>query len=821
LATDNGTSITIATGTATFTVRKSPFRFFDGVTVGATTLVGAGGEGFVVLDPSGVRYTSANDASASVTLEENGPVRAVVVASGSLRSSSGTRLCDYRVRLHFYKDKSFVRAWVSMRNAQATAPTTFLFKSAEVDVPLSIGTGLRFTTASSLGAATDLLGSTETMYLYQAYSSQNGWNENSYGLAPMAQSGGGFTQNGVEIRKVGGTVYQGLSGNENDYALGWAALENGSGQGLTVGLRWMSAWWPAGFELSGDGTARVELFSKRNSLTSIKFAWGAYETREVFFDFHTSAPGNRNQTLYDMQYPLVARAPLSQYASAGAIYGETKLVSPSDQQAWFSQHGGVSPSLANITPNFWRYHAWSTGGGGNQTDFALLDLIDFIRTGNGGFLAEGERNSQYKADTAVRHSDGFDWAANQIDAGDEGSGTNQGAFNGRIFDFSHPHWISVPIAYYLTGNELYHEAALDFGEWKYGMGDGSTPNYFAPLSVLGDGDMRIWSRYYRDFALLWDVTRDTRYWNNLSQMTTMLLTSRDVPGSALPAGRNLDRGYVWLSHGGYVLPRSVSDFMTVQIHFEAIWEGLRLMREAHDPRVQDIEDYLLGLADFIYNEWYFDFGSSLGQYGYLYSYHLDEVNNLSTNPYYPPNGGNIFRPISSSRPLTFAFLQTGNPKYLDREARLLIGDISYVTNRTPTDYSSESYMATDLYRPVTGWYAVPGVTATSLGGGSYQLSWTVPAGTTSYRIKYSDRNIVDWLGFDQATRSYALPPASNVAWFAASNSSNPPAPLPGGSVQTITLSGFDPSKTWHFAVRYATTFTDTTPPSTVRDLIAK
>ena len=125
----------------------------------------------------------------------------------------------------------------------------------------------------------------------------------------MTVSGTTFSQNGVEVRKVGGTIYQALTGNPADYATGWAALEDGTGRGVTVGLRWMAGFWPAGFELSGDGTARVELFSKRNSKTSIKFAWGAYETRELFFDFHGTTPASRNTALYEMQYPLGGRAP--------------------------------------------------------------------------------------------------------------------------------------------------------------------------------------------------------------------------------------------------------------------------------------------------------------------------------------------------------------------------------------------------------------------------------------------------------------------------------------------------------------------------------
>jgi hypothetical protein len=816
LASDQGTNINVTTGAAVFSVRKSPFRLFDQVSVGAASLVAAGGEGVVAVDPAGVRYTSANDAAATVTIEENGPVRAVIRASGSLKSSSGARLCDYLVRLHFYRGKSYVRTWVSLRNARAANVAAFAFQSAEVAVPIVPGAGLRFTTATSRGTNTDLLGTAETAYLYQAFSTQNGFGENSYANAPMTISGTTFEQNGVEVRKVGGTVYQALTGNAADYASGWAALEDASGRGVTVGLRWMSSFWPAGFELSGDGTARIELFSKRNSKTSIKFAWGAYETRELLFDFHDAAPASRSTALYEMQYPLGGRAPLTQYAAAGAIFGETKLVSANDQARWFTAHGKTSPSLANIVPQFWRYHAWGMGGGGNQTDFALYELTDYLRTGNGGFLAQGERNTLYKADTAVRHSDGFDWTANQIEAGEEGSGVNQATFNGRIFDFEHAHWLSLPIAYYMTGNDLYREAAFDFGEWKHGMGDGTAPNYYRPIQLFGDGGMRGWSRYYRDFALLWDVTRDSRYWSDMSLLTTALLASRDVPGSGTPSGRNLDRGYMWQFFSGYQTPREISDFMTVQIHFEAIYEGLRLLREARDARAEALEDYLLGLADFIYNEMYFETGSGSMQFGYLYTYYLDQAND-SSNPHWAEG----FRSISSCRALTLAFQLTGDTKYLTRAGKLLVGDIDYVTPRTPTDVASESFMATDLYRPVTGWFMVPGVTALSLGSGSYQLSWTVPPGTTGYRIKASDRTIVSWLGFNQATRAYQFSPASNTPWFAAPDVAGEPVPLSPGSVQTVTLSGFDPAKSIRFAVRYATNVLDTTPPAAPSNLMAR
>lgn len=826
LGSDAGGSIVVTTGAATFTVGKSPFRIFDQVTVGSTPLVTSGSEGFAVTDASGVRYSSSNDPSASVVLEENGPVRCVVRATGTLRSAGGQRLCDYLVRLHFYRGKSYVRAWATMKNASpAGAPSTFAFQSAELVVPLALGTGARFTTETTRGSVSDALGSSETAYVFQARSSRFYYSGNDYGDAPI-----GSSQYGVEVRKVGGTIYQAANGNGADYAHGWAAVEDASGKGAAIALRWMPQLWPAGLEARGDGRLALELFSKRNAKTSISFAWGAYETRETLFHFYTSAPVNRAVTIHELEYPLVARAPLPQYAAAGAIYGETKLVSAAEQQTWFSQRGGSSPSLGNITPSLWRYYAWSSGGGSNQTDFALMDLIDFLRTGHGGFLAQGERNTLFKSDTAVRHSDGFDFASNQIATGDDpgkdpGSGSvNAGTFNGRTFDFEHPHWVSIPIAYYLTGNEYYREAATDYGEWKFAYGDGASPNYFNPLGSWSDDNtvwnMRIWSRYFRDYALLWDVTRDGRYWTNIGRMVDAILASSDAPGAALPTGRNRDRGYMWMPHGAPVTPRIVSDFMTVQIHFEAAWENLRLLREAGDPRADAFESYLHGLADFIYNEMYLEKGgaTAYGDFGYAYSYKLDSYNDPTRSG---EGGANFLRPISSARPMALAYELTGDPKYLARGAKLLLQDINYVTNRTPSDYPSHALMHLDLYRPVTGWRVVPGASVQNLGGGSYQLSWVAPSGATGYRIRTADRDIVDWLNYDQVTRAYQFPPAGSISWFAAQPVAGAPTPLPGGSPQSMVVSGLDPSRTWRFSVRYATTIADNAPPASTRDLIAR
>jgi len=89
---------------------------------------------------------------------------------------------------------------------------------------------------------------------------------------------------------------------------------------------------------------------------------------------------------------------------------------------------------------------------------------------------------------------------------------------------------------------------------------------------------------------------------------------------------------------------------------------------------------------------------------------------------------------------------------------------------------------------ITTWQELP-INVIENGGGSYTLSWTVPAGATQFQIKYSSKTIVEWLGFNKDTRAYQYAPALYTAFFAANNITNIPVPAITGTIQTITLTG--------------------------------
>jgi hypothetical protein len=85
--------------------------------------------------------------------------------------------------------------------------------------------------------------------------------------------------------------------------------------------------------------------------------------------------------------------------------------------------------------------------------------------------------------------------------------------------------------------------------------------------------------------------------------------------------------------------------------------------------------------------------------------------------------------------------------------------------------------------------------------GTYRLTWTVPIGAHSYRLKYSDKNIVEWLDFDAVTNRFLKDPAANAPWFAASDASGVPAPAAAKSTQSYEVGALDSKTQWHFALK--------------------
>jgi len=86
-------------------------------------------------------------------------------------------------------------------------------------------------------------------------------------------------------------------------------------------------------------------------------------------------------------------------------------------------------------------------------------------------------------------------------------------------------------------------------------------------------------------------------------------------------------------------------------------------------------------------------------------------------------------------------------------------------------------------------------------GGTYTLTWTVPPGAVSCRVKYAiGKNIVDWIGFDPRQNQFTGDPANSVAWFGAEDAAEAIAAGTPGSTQTYVFKG-QPGQDYRFDIR--------------------
>lgn len=141
---ENRNDYLVNTGPATFRISKKHFNLFDEVKLTSpagslpTILVSQAGRGGIELrDAQGRLYTSLFQAPELITIEEAGPMRAVVRVRGVLKNADGSFFAPsvnrsrayprfsqpyahsfvfYDCRIHFYAGKSYVRVMLTLEN---------------------------------------------------------------------------------------------------------------------------------------------------------------------------------------------------------------------------------------------------------------------------------------------------------------------------------------------------------------------------------------------------------------------------------------------------------------------------------------------------------------------------------------------------------------------------------------------------------------------------------------------------------------------------------------------------------------------------------
>ncbi len=777
LATTSGDTIRIDTGRARFNVRKRHFNGLDRVVRDGVQIVTSHDVGGVVVETDGIRYESAFDDSSEVTIEENGPVRATLCARGVLRSATQQKSLGYTARLQFDRGSSGCRVFLTLRNADAAFPHPRSFHAAWFEVPLHLAGPGTVHFGFKGDGFTGPVAADGAAHLFQ------GDNRFERGVrtdevAPLLTSAVGLE---VEIN---GTALNRL-GSSSEAAPGWMRVDDGRTTVL-AGMRDMAAWFPSGFDLQG-GRLAVELFSRHNPRTNLVFAWGAHETREIALDF--APAGADAQAFHDhLQWPIFGRCAFSRYRDTGAFCGERRLVSVEEESRFFQDQGKSwrMPQVAAADLRLTRRYHFGTTGGGNQFDQDECLLLDFARSGAPGLFLQGRLGALWKADQAVLHSDDFDFGTRELGISNlnaEDPNTFHGRGAGNTFDDEHPHWVCMAHYYHMTGDEHVREAIADYGEWRrYRAGN---PTHGARRGGALH-HMRLWSRCFRDLALLWQMSGDKRYLDDVHVMAKALTTTLD---DGHHIGRNLDRGYFYF--GDPENPqRKIHLFFLTEMNSLAVYQAMAVLAPK-DPAREALRDYLTGLAWFTLEEALVVPGAR----GYPYEYFANA-----------PNLEAGKRGDQTGIVLVHGYEQTGDARFMDRARALAWRVAEYQHPLRASELATHACIYRWLHRAESGAVLLA-PRALRNADDTWTLSWTVPVGARETIVRYGAKPLVDNLGFDPVRRAFRTDPTRAMNVWAATNLAGEPAPGRDGTIESWRTPAL-PHASWVFAVQV---LTDRTP----------
>ncbi len=824
LATEDTNFVIINTGVATFKLKKQNFNFIDSAVINGNSLISAGHLGGVEIESNNTVYSSIYDNTTQVSIEENGPVRTCIKIYGRLADPSGNPFMGYTLRMHFYKNKTYVKTYFTLRNAYRDSVTAKPIKRAGVVLHTNLGSSIFYELSKQDTTVAGTLDGVK--YLFQGI-------DDTY----YSSYGDGYVKDRI-------TSFNGLDINgttTNEYSQGWGEIKNSSNVGVTAAMRWMSFYWPAGIEINTN-IIEIDSLSQRNPMEP-KFSWGVWETRELLHDFHISTVNNQN-LIFTFQYPLVGKVlDFEWYRQTKALLDHEEWLTLDEQQQYHTNKGITFPMIKSVSTDlkFQRFFAWAMSGG-VQSDVYFDDLFNFLRTGNGVLWHLGEQSAIHKANHAIVHSDEFDYkTANELPRDEiivnyftEGR-MNSGSYNFNFYDGAHPYQLVMYLYYYLSGNEQIKEAIYDFVEC---LDYNSDYNIHCIQQGGQQGDLRGLARTYRSFALFHDFLEDSRSLNIMKTINNIVLKKRDDGVSIPVMGRDLDRGYyinIWYEPDG----RYIKDFFLAELFIEALERNINVFDRyaANYENLEDLKDFYLGLAYFIKDE--FTGGGNDGHTYAIYTYQLDEPNDFNTSQ----------RPCFAGYAQAFGYKQTGNPDFLFTGWLEQNSTLYYPGTYQAWEKETQALMYMDLHRNMPtknfinpigdGQVTISSSNVTNNGDGSYTLSWTVPAGgVNEYQIKFAEQPMVQNLNYNQLTRIYEYDPNIYDNFWAALNISDEPTPANPASTQTYTLNiqqkindynqryqltsanpayvAYNASKVYHFAIKY--TSLDNDKPGQVSNL---
>jgi hypothetical protein len=795
LAESKGDVIIVNTGVMTVEIKKKGFNLFDSVTGDNKEIISKGAsKGIVVIGEAGAEYTASNDTKAKVSIEENGPVRAVIKAEGT-HTGNNKRMMDFTVRMHFYKGKSRVKVFYTLRNASKQQ-----FEHARI-LSLNLITGISMSGESEVVVAKHnglirerLSGKDDKLTYYQAVSDfpQEYAGNSFYYHAPIPpdytrEKQRGFVQEGYWIKKGEREL---TKGKRNEYPdIAFLDISDTQGKGVTVGIRFAAGWWPKSLRANSTGNVEIGLWPQENEV-GYWIRYGSHNTFEIMYDFHVKHD-DPAASIKKFQYPIVAKASVNWYnRNVNGIYPLYNFVSFEDENNYIKNNGWeYLVGWRKPKVRIWRYHYWGWGGPFNQHDFARIGLINFLRETKdiskaGEYFLYADTRFSYNADWAVFHSDDYDFMQSEKTPQQN---KEKAELAKVVFEIEHMHWYGLPLYYYLTGDERIRESITDWSE--------VIKSWAKKPWVLNWDRFLGWELY--SLAAMYDFTGDPSFMKLADNIFERLLSARFNPQN--PWGDlfiDWDRGVV--RKGGQEIKPGL---MTGYIVFDGLFNYYLHMDEKN-PLKERVGDLLDGLSNFIYMEPYVE-GTKKTHKGDHWAFWLPYIYNLEDKD----KSKHSYKLILQAFYVNLApYLLNGDSKWLERMDKIIRsaawdqsgvwGDFGYMDH---PGLQSILYQRLHTRKDNIPPSPINDLSA-KLNGKDVTLSWTIPADAVRYQIKYSTKKLVESLAFDPDKRTYQYDLNEYANWWAGENVFGEPNPGVSGTKQSHIIKGLKPGR-YYFAIR--------------------
>lgn len=835
LAFDNGRSISVDTGSARFTIRKDRFNVLDEVVMGQARLVTRDtSQGLVVVGPEPGRtacpcttiYASANDPASTAVIEENGPVKAVIRASGAHVSASGQPYMRFTLRMYFYKGKSHVRIVSVLRNADygRSGSSATAFKGHQgyelrLKTQLS-GPAVYAIAGHSNAPASGALQQDEAAYLYQGESPHLKWQDwCGFGCVPYS------TDKGYAIVREGAVVAR---GDGTQPVQGWADIRDNTGSGVQIGVYQLSAYWPKSLEFHhGGGDVRIGIWPRQNSKPYYQ-PWPQWSIHELYLNFHQSALNSPASEFLKLQHYLVGRTERERYNAAGVF--PYALIDPAVEDSFYrSTARSASPATISQAAacciedvgtraaawplNVFRFYAWGAGSGANQTEFRWSYLLNFLTRGMTGRYLNAAHFYRFQAESFLPHSDGFNWRdrPGEYDGFGLPTATSENSTLGfrNWRDQEHGHWYGMTDYYFLTGDETVREALFDQAKdwylnpntYQNGRNGGLYNSRSVGIQMVGA------ARFGQFLADIGDRDAQAVLDQGVSAYTTQVKPELCVsgfpkgcsPGSSEGGGWRTQgvsrtRGVPWGQAGTSGTWCGVPHAYRMNSPFQTsiLIQGVLELARAKGrkwPEYYNALDLAYGIARWNLSEAYVDDGSGRwDRTGFRFGLALD-VPNRCAAPGESPEP-NVQPTANQTIAMTFLAKHVVE-RTTDWATQFKVNTQRNMSALGMTTSDFGSYQLAQLIAILNNpgdveLVEVP-IRVQAGAAGSYSISWEAPAGAESYRIKWAPKPIVDWIGFDPLNNTFIGDPANSIPWFAAANVPELPTPAAAGSTQTIVI----------------------------------